>query len=90
MYLAIGGSMSVREDTVIGIFDLDHASCSRHTRQFLREAERSGQVTAAGDELPKSFLLTREYGMDHVYLVQFRAQTMEKRTNKEENSCPML
>ena len=82
--------MAVRTRTIIGIFDLDNTSCSKHTRQFLPEAERNGQVVAAGEELPKSFLLTREFGMDRVYLTQFSAQTMEKRISKEEASCPNL
>lgn len=90
MYHSIGSSMAVRTMTIIGIFDLDNTSCSKHTRQFLREAERNGQVVAAGEELPKSFLLTREFGMDRVYLTQFSAQTMEKRISKEEASCPNL
>ena len=87
MYLSIGNSMAVRSHTVIGIFDLDNASCSKHTRAFLREAEKNGQVVAAGEELPKSFLLTREFGMDRVYLTQFNTKTMEKRIGKEEPSC---
>ena len=90
MYHSIGSSMAVRTRTIIVIFDLDTTSCSKHTRQFLREAERNGQVVAAGEELPKSFLLTREFGMDRVYLTQFSAQTMEKRISKEEASCPNL
>ena len=90
MYHSIGSSMAVRTRTIIGIFDLDNTSCSKHTRQFLRAAERNGQVVAAGEELPKSFLLTREFGMDRVYLTQFSAQTMEKRISKEEASCPNL
>ena len=35
-------------------------------------------VTVAED-LPKSFLLTGEYGMERVYLCQFNAATLEKR-----------
>ena len=79
MYRSIGGDMSVREDTVIGIFDLDNTTCSKHTRNFLREAEQNGEIVSPSEELPKSFLLTREYGLDRVYLVQFSTQTMEKR-----------
>lgn len=90
MYLSIGSSMAVRSHTVIGIFDLDNTSYSRHTKKFLREAEKNGEVVTAGEELPKSFLLTREFGMDRVYLSQFNPQTMEKRIGKEEKSCRKL
>ena len=90
MYLSIGSSMALRERSIIGIFDLDNTSCSKHTDHFLREAEKNGQVVTVGDDLPKSFILTDEYGMERVYLTQFSTQTMEKRMNKEEASCPIL
>ena len=79
MYLPIGNDMSVRNSSIIGIFDLDNTSYSKHTRAFLRQAEENGQAAAATDDLPKSFLLTQEYGMDRIYLTQFSAATLEKR-----------
>ena len=82
--------MAVRERSIIGIFDLDNTSCSKHTRKFLRRAEENGEVVPVGEDLPKSFLLTQEFGMDRVYLLQFSTQTMEKRMNREELSCPIL
>ncbi len=89
MYLSIGNDMAVRERSIIGIFDLDNTTCSKVTKKFLRVAEKNGQVIAAGDELPKSFILTEEFGMERVYLSQFSSQTMEKRMEKEEASCPI-
>ena len=79
MYLNIGGDMAVRDRSVIGIFDLDNASWSKHTRAFLRKAEEEGQVISPVEDLPKAFVLTREYGMDRVYLTQVSSQTLEKR-----------
>ena len=79
MYIGIGSDMSVRDKNIIGIFDLDNTTCSKHTRQFLSDAELNGQVVTVAEDLPKSFVLTREYGMDRVYLCQFNAATMEKR-----------
>ena len=83
MYIPIGGDMSVREQTIIGIFDLDNTSQSKHTRNFLRLSEEDGCVIPVGEELPKTFLLTREMGMDKVYLTQFSAATLEKRLSKK-------
>lgn len=79
MYISIGGDMAVRERAIIGIFDLDNTSFSKHTRAFLTEAEKQGEVVDVSGELPKSFLLTEEFGMRHVYLTQFNASIMEKR-----------
>ena len=82
MYIPIGGDMAVREDTILGIFDLDTTSWAFKTREFLKRAEDEGAVIPVGDELPKSYLLTREMGMDRVYLTQFTSATMEKRLKK--------
>ena len=79
MYLNIGNDMAVREKSIIGIFDLDNTSTSKRTRTFLEAAEKEGQVVPC-DELPKSFVLTQEYGMDRVYLSALSSATLEKRT----------
>jgi hypothetical protein len=78
MYLNIGNDMAVRAKSVVGIFDLDNTSTSKRTRQFLENAEREGQVVPC-DDLPKSFIVTREYGMIRVYLTALSAATLEKR-----------
>lgn len=82
MYISIGGDMAVRDRTVIGIFDLDNTSYSRHTRAFLTEAEKLGEVVDVSGALPKSFVLTREMGMQHVFLTQFDAAVLEKRMKR--------
>ena len=84
MYLPIGGDMAVRTETIIGVFDLDNASWSHKTREFLRRAEQSGAVVAVGDELPKTMIVTREMGLDRVWLSQFGVSTLEKRARKGE------
>ena len=78
MYLNIGNDMAVRDRNVIGIFDLDNTTTSRRTREFLERNEKEGQVVPC-DDLPKSFILTAEYGMDRVYLSALSTQTLEKR-----------
>ena len=78
MYLSIGKDMAVRDSAIIGIFDLDNTSTSKRTRAFLVAAEKEGQVVPC-DELPKSFILTTEYGMDRVYLSALSSATLEKR-----------
>ena len=79
MYIAIGSDMSVRDKSIIGIFDLENTTCSKHTRAFLSEAEQNGEVVTVAEDLPKSFVVTREYGMDRVYLCQFAPRALEKR-----------
>jgi len=78
MYLSIGNDMAVRDGNIIGIFDLDNTSTSKHTRAFLDAAEREGEVVPC-DDLPKSFVLTSEYGFHRVHLTALSAATLEKR-----------
>ena len=78
MYLDIGKDFAVRDRSIIGIFDLDNTSISRRTQEFLNHAEAEGQV-APCDGLPKSFILTDEYGFDRVYLTELGSATLEKR-----------
>ena len=78
MYLSIGNDMAVRDSSIIGIFDMDNTSTSKRTRKFLEEAEKQGQVVPC-DDLPKSFLLTSEYGFTRVRLTSLSTQTLEKR-----------
>lgn len=78
MYLSIGKDMAVRHSSIIGIFDLDNTSTSLRTREFLANAEKEGQVVPC-DELPKSFILTSEYGFNRVHLTEYSSATLEKR-----------
>ena len=78
MYLNIGNDMSVRSKNIIGIFDMDNTSTSRRTREFLEKAEKEGQVIPS-DDLPKSFILTAEYGFHRVHLTTLSSSTLEKR-----------
>ena len=70
MYLSIGSDLAVRDSSIIGIFDLDNTSTSKRTVEFLEKAEQEGQVVPC-DDLPKSFILTAEYGMPRVYLTEY-------------------
>ena len=78
MYLDIGKDMAVRDKSIVGIFDLDNTSTSQRTKEFLNHAEREGQVVPC-DELPKSFVLTAEYGFHRVHLTEYSSATLEKR-----------
>ena len=79
MYSPIGNDLSIRDRDIVGIFDLDKCSYEKKTREFLAKAEQNGEVIPAADDLPKSFILTEQYGFHRVWLVQFNSTTLEKR-----------
>lgn len=82
MYLHIGSSMTVRDSSIVGIFDLDNTTISKHTRAFLAAAEESGSVVTVAEDLPRAFVLTEEFGMERVYLTQLSAAAIERRSRE--------
>ena len=63
---------------MIGIFDLDNTTVTPRGRLFLEKAEKAGEVVPC-DDLPKSYVLTAEYGMTRLYLTSYNTATLEKR-----------
>ena len=78
MYLSIGSDMAVRSSSIIGIFDLDNTTVAKRGREFLEKAEKEGKVVPC-DDLPKSYVVTAEYGFDRIYLTSLNTVTLEKR-----------
>ena len=79
-YLHIGMNVMVDPRRVIGIFDLDNTSTSKHTRQFLDGAEKEGVVQSACEDIPKSFVVCdHPYHRQIIYLSQLNSQTLLKR-----------
>ena len=78
MYLSIGNDMAVRDTSVVGIFDMDNTTTSKRTRAFLETAQKEGQIVPC-DDLPKSYVVTVEYGMTRIYESTLAASTLEKR-----------
>lgn len=81
MYLHLGNDIVVRKAEILGIFDLDNSSQSQLTRKFLSAAEKAGDmINAAGDELPKSFVVCAADRRQRVYLCQLNASTLLRRS----------
>ena len=79
-YLHIGMNVMVDLRRVIGIFDLDNTSTSKHTRRFLDGAEKEGVVQSACEDIPKSFVVCdHPYHRQIIYLSQLNSQTLLKR-----------
>lgn len=80
MYLHLGQAVVVPEEEIIGVFDLDNASWSPRTRQFLERAEKEGRVVNAASDLPRSFVLRQKRdGKSTVYLSQLSSATLKGR-----------
>jgi len=79
IYLYLGQNVVVPKKNVVAVFDLDNASTSRITRDFLAAAEKAGQIEDISGELPKSFVLTADGKKTVCYLSQLNSSTLLKR-----------
>lgn len=80
MYLHLGNEIVIKNDDIVGIFDIENTSVSKITRDFLAKAEKEMMITNVTDELPKSFVITSGKNGDRIYISQISAQTLKKRT----------
>ena len=70
--------MAVREKSIIGIFDMDNVSTSKWTKGFLSRSEKEGEVVPF-DDLPASFILTQEYGMNRIFLSEQSTRKLKEK-----------
>ena len=79
MYLHLGENTVVMSEDIIGIFDLDNASRSMITRDYLTKAQKENRIINVSYELPKSFVVCMENMEENVYIVQLSSATICKR-----------
>ncbi len=80
MYLHLGQDTVVKLSDVIGIFDIENATISKHTRAYLTAAEKAGRVVNVSSEMPKSFCVCRHGDEIRVYISQISSVTLRRRS----------
>ena len=79
MYLHIGNKKSVKDDKIIGIFDLDTATVSNISKDFINRKQRLGLVEYDNADLPRSFVLYVEDGESKVKLSRISTSGLKVR-----------
>lgn len=80
MYINIGQATVIKQEEIIGIFDLDNTTVSKKTRDYLNKAEKKKETYTVSFELPKSFIVCSDKNKKQkVYLSQLSVQTLQKR-----------
>ncbi len=84
MYLHLGQNTVIKTNEVIGIFDLDTCTISKHTKNYLKYNEKQKNVITITNDLPKSFIVlsNKKQKNNLVYISQISAATIKKRANK--------
>lgn len=79
MFLHIGRGKLIKKSSIIGVFDLEITSQSKRTKGFLSKKEKANHVINVCDDIPRSFIVTREDNKERVYISQISPQTLQKR-----------
>lgn len=81
MYLHLGNNTVVNDRDIIGIFDMDNTTISKHTRKYLSHRTKDNQVVNVSMDLPKSYIVCSKKGKVTVYVSQLSPKTLQKREN---------
>lgn len=82
MTLHLGGGFVADTRSIIAIMDIEKASTSRITREYLAEAGKAGRVVSCTFDLPKSFVVSLDENLtERVYICGVAADTLKKRLN---------
>ena len=80
MYLHLGGEVCIRIKDIVAIMDLETSSTSKITREFFLKNSKNKNVIYVDNELPKSFVLTKE---NKIYVTSLSESTLAKRFNRK-------
>ena len=84
MYLHLGNKTIISSDEIIGIFDLDTATVSKRTRDFLSKNEKNKSIVNVSYEIPLSFVVCEDKEKNKkIYFSPVSSTTLNKRA--EEN-----
>lgn len=75
MYLHIGNGEIVNNEDIIGIFDMDTATVSAVSRQFLTGAEQKKEIRYGDSDIPKSFIVCTDEGQNEQKVLFSRIST---------------
>lgn len=82
MYLNIGKDTLIRQSDIVAVFDIDNATVSQITRDFVNEKKSGIKIENVCDDIPKSFVLCDKKGKKILYISQFSSQTLLGRIKK--------
>ena len=79
MYLHLGSDVIIKKSEVVGIFELDGKYMSPGIKEYLKNAEKRGDLVSAGYDLPKSFVIVKNGEGEKIYLSHISVTSLIKR-----------
>ncbi len=82
MYIHLGQNTVVKTSDIVGIFDIDNTSISKHTKALFADFEKKKRVINVSFEIPKSFLLVKQGDESFIYITPISSATLKKRWSR--------
>ena len=75
MYIHLGSDVTVSDDDIIGIFDIERTSVEKSVNEYLSRCQKNGSIYYVSLDMPKSFVVCS----DCVYVTNVGAGTLKGR-----------
>lgn len=79
MYIHIGKDLVIREEDIIGIFNLDYIGNTKEYKKLKSNLEEQKLFKIITPNLGKTFILTESQGKSKAYITNIGASTIGKR-----------
>ena len=83
MYLHIGNGASIKTEDIIGIFDLDTATISKITKNYISKKEKEGKVEYNDFDLPRAFIICADKNEEKIRLSRISTTGLRQRIDNE-------
>lgn len=79
MFIHLGNDVVVNSKNIVGIFDIENTTTGKNTSKILENATKENRVVTVSFEMPKSFIVCIENGIEKIYISQISVSTLRKR-----------
>jgi hypothetical protein len=80
MILHLGKNTVIRDNDIIGLFDMDTATTKEDTKRFIRKMEKEKKINIIDEDVPKSFIVEKN---EKLHLSIISTNTLKKRLEKK-------
>ena len=81
MFVHLGENFIVRQEDVVGIFDIDTSTMKKSTEKLLYDAQEKKKLRTISKEIPRSIVITKNKKDSMVYLSSVSTRTLKQRWN---------
>lgn len=82
MYVHIGNNVSICDNDIIGVFDIEKTSVNKDVNTYLSNCQKSHKIYYVSNDLPKSFVVCKNM----VYVTNIAPSTIVKRIKQKKIS----